>query len=311
MLLVEMIRYSIIIPHKDTPLLLQRCLDSIPIQEEIQVIIVDDNSDRSKVDFSKFPGLGRLYTEVYFMKEGKGAGYARNIGLQRVKGEWVLFADADDFFTKDLPQLLTQYKDTNYDIIFFLTYSVYSDDLFRKASRDHNNKYIQNYLREPSSITESQLRYGFIEPWGKMIRTDLILNNHIFFEESVIVNDYRFSLSIGHAAKNILAVNKTIYTVTHSNNSLTYQKGTYLQTKSRIMTFNNAFHFFKKNNLPLIRDHLSITMPQVLKNNPIWFIRISFALLKQNPRNICNIIYSFHLIPAKIKNKLKEKIMAF
>lgn len=34
--------YSIIIPHKNILKLLQRCLDSIPERDDVQVIIVDD-----------------------------------------------------------------------------------------------------------------------------------------------------------------------------------------------------------------------------------------------------------------------------
>ena len=36
--------FSIIIPHYDIPDLLMRCLKSIPVSEDIQVIVVDDNS---------------------------------------------------------------------------------------------------------------------------------------------------------------------------------------------------------------------------------------------------------------------------
>ena len=45
--------YSIIIPHKNTPKFLQRCLDSIPQREDLEVIVVDDNSDPNIVDFDK------------------------------------------------------------------------------------------------------------------------------------------------------------------------------------------------------------------------------------------------------------------
>ena len=77
--------YSIIIPHKNTPRLLERCLYSIPTWDEIQIIIIDDNSNSESVDFSHFPGNGRKNTEVLFTKEGKGAGYARNIGLSHAR----------------------------------------------------------------------------------------------------------------------------------------------------------------------------------------------------------------------------------
>ena len=37
--------YSIIIPHHNTPDLLQRLLHSIPQRDDLEVIIVDDNGD--------------------------------------------------------------------------------------------------------------------------------------------------------------------------------------------------------------------------------------------------------------------------
>jgi glycosyltransferase involved in cell wall biosynthesis len=93
--------FSVIIPHKNRPDLLQYCLNSIPRRKDIQIIVVDDNSDEDKVNFNKFPGLDDEYVEIYLTKEGKGAGYARNMGLKHAKGKWLLFADADDFFTEN------------------------------------------------------------------------------------------------------------------------------------------------------------------------------------------------------------------
>ena len=55
-------KYSIIIPHKNIPVLLQRCLDSIPIRDDIQIVIVDDNSSSEIVDFDNFPGMQRNNT---------------------------------------------------------------------------------------------------------------------------------------------------------------------------------------------------------------------------------------------------------
>ena len=66
------INYTIIIPHKDIPDVLQRCLDSIPQSEDAQVIVVDDNSDPENVNFAHFQRLDRTDVERYFTREGKG-----------------------------------------------------------------------------------------------------------------------------------------------------------------------------------------------------------------------------------------------
>ncbi|MBQ5445892.1 MAG: glycosyltransferase family 2 protein, partial [Lachnospiraceae bacterium] len=88
--------FSIIIPHYDIPDLLMRCLKSIPVSKEIQVIVVDDNSPEADTYLEKYPELSRPYLEFIRTTKGGGAGYARNIGLEHAKGEWLLFADADD-----------------------------------------------------------------------------------------------------------------------------------------------------------------------------------------------------------------------
>ena len=73
--------YSIVIPHYNSPNLLQRMLDSIPQREDIQVIVVDDCSTRQNVELLKQCHHSNL--EIVYLPENKGAGYARNIGSIR------------------------------------------------------------------------------------------------------------------------------------------------------------------------------------------------------------------------------------
>lgn len=300
-----MITYSIIIPHKNIPYLLRRCLDTIPKQEDIQIIVVDDNSDPNQVDFSTFPGTGELYTEVYFTKVGGGAGYARNVGLKRAKGEWIIFVDADDFLTENALMLMRKYHNSDCDIIYFTNRSVYSEDIKRSAQREHNNPRVFNYLRASSLVAEGQLKYGFPEPWGKMIRTSLIQGNDIYFEESIVDDDYRFSLDIGYAAKKITAEKESLCVVTYREHSLSSQKPSYQIVKTRVHIFNRAHTFFKKNRLPIFRHHYSYTMIWLLRFKPIWYVRICISLLKESHKNIVNIMDSFRIIPKMFKEKLK------
>ena len=163
-----MIEFSIIIPHHNIPNLLQRCLDSIPERDDLEVIIVDDNSSTSKVDFQTFPGLNKNGVTCIFDKTGGGAGYARNIGLKCAKGKWVLFADADDYYNKEeLNNFLNEYKDSSYDVIYFNAQSVNEKgDIFPKQCRV--NKYFKAIQKNKSWGLEG-LRYNTWEPWTKMI----------------------------------------------------------------------------------------------------------------------------------------------
>ena len=55
---------------------------------------------------------------IIFTKEGKGAGYARNTGIKYVKGKWLLFSDADDYFSENVNRLFDDYENSVMDVIY-------------------------------------------------------------------------------------------------------------------------------------------------------------------------------------------------
>ena len=90
-----MVNYSIIIPHRGAPELLQRLLDSIPQRPDVQVIVIDD-------------------------PDGRGGGYARNQALPQATGRWLLFADADDFYAEGFLDVLDAYVNRDdLDAVYF------------------------------------------------------------------------------------------------------------------------------------------------------------------------------------------------
>ena len=211
--------YSIIIPHKDIPELLQRCLDSIPVRYDVQVIVVDDNSDPEKVDFDHFPQWQGKRYEYYLTKEGKGAGYARNVGLEHAKGRWVVFADADDFFSDGFNALLDEMVDTEEDLIYFDYINVLSSDITRQdTSRIWLRSFIADYLS--GEILERSLRVRFPVVWSRIIKSDLIKRHNIRFSETKWGNDVLFSALIGSKAKSIRVSDRIGYVVTTREGSL-------------------------------------------------------------------------------------------
>ena len=213
-----MIYYSIIIPHKNTPDLLQYCLDSIPVRDDVQVIVVDDNSDADKVDFEHFPHWKGDNYECCFTKEGKGAGYARNVGLGHATGKWVLFVDADDFLLPAVGEIFDEEKDTEADIVFFRPKAVMLEDRKTPSKRSHYIEVlIDSFLKNGD---ETPLRCGWESPVSKFIKFDLIQNHRIRFDEIKYANDVLFMVSSGVLAKTIEFRDKPYYCITESGNSL-------------------------------------------------------------------------------------------
>lgn len=215
--------YSVIIPHYNSPDLLMRCLASIPDREDIQVIVIDDNSSADVVDFTNFPGKERIYTTLLFNKDNQGAGHARNLGLERATGKWLIFADADDFFLPNAWNTFGKYAESDYDIIYFQYTSVNSETLQPDARQRTYGKYFDAYFANPNQYTLDHLRFRHDIPWGKMIRKSIVDNNHIVFGETKYCNDTLFSTKVALLSKSIAVEKEPVYCVTSSSNSLIHQ----------------------------------------------------------------------------------------
>jgi len=213
--------FSIIIPHYDIPDLLMRCLKSIPVSEDIQVIVVDDNSPDADTYLERYPELSRPYLEFIRASKNGGAGYARNIGLDHAKGKWLLFADADDFFVGNMYDIINTHVESDADVIYFQKRAVYSDNLNCKSSRSgYIDKIMDIYLKTGDEVP---VRTRYNVPWGKMIKKSLVENHHICFEEIKYSNDILFSVHVGCLAKKIEAIDTVLYVVTYHEGSATYE----------------------------------------------------------------------------------------
>src|SRR5699024_5954198 len=96
----KMKQVSIIIPHFNSVKLLEKLLLSIPKYNDIEVIVIDDNSTEG---IEKFSILKKSveFEHIKFLMNNTGvqsAGTCRNIGLKAATGKWILFADSDDYF---------------------------------------------------------------------------------------------------------------------------------------------------------------------------------------------------------------------
>ena len=213
-----MINYSIIIPHYNIPDLLIRCLKSIPIKEDVQVIVVDDNSPDADTYLERYSELSRPYLEFIRTTKSGGAGYARNVGLEHARGRWLLFADADDFFVGNMYDIINTHVESDADVIYFRKQAVYSDDINRKSTRSgYLDRIMDIYLKTGDELP---VRTRHHVPWGKMIKKSLIENHRIRFEEIKYSNDILFSVHVGCLAKKIEAIDTVLYVVTSREGSL-------------------------------------------------------------------------------------------
>lgn len=217
-----MINYTFIIPHHNDPENLERCIKSIPIRDDIEIIVVDDNSKPENI-----PKLKQKYLKIITIPSylSKGAGKARNIGLSLAKGKWILFADSDDFYEKDFIFYLDQFINSKFDIIYFDIF--YSYNIKNKKEVWHNqySHYIRLYNKKPTSkYIIAKIKFLLYVPWNFMVKNEYIRRINAYFEEIPKGNDCLFKITIGKHTNNITVIDKKIYYWIYNKNSTTHKK---------------------------------------------------------------------------------------
>ncbi|MBO5563942.1 MAG: glycosyltransferase family 2 protein [Bacteroidales bacterium] len=210
--------YSVIIPHYGIPDLLMRCLASIPEREDIQVIVVDDGSPDAGTYIRRFPELSRPDLIWIAAPHNGGAGYARNLGLGKAEGKWLVFADADDYFLPEAWKIFDRYAASDNDLICFRFTSALSDDLSRKGER--NDEWDQILARYTCTGDDSVLRYSWRLTLSRMIRKRIVDENGLRFEQVQYSNDAVFSAKVGWAAGKVAACLDPVYCLTKREGSL-------------------------------------------------------------------------------------------
>ena len=238
-----MINYSFIIPHKNCPGLLQRCVDSIPERDDVQVIVVDDNSEEGKKPSLK----ERKNIQVILLDatQAKGAGRARNLGLTHAEGKWLLFADADDYYNEGFLDVLDNELNDGIDVLYFDFYNNFNiTDSSEEPTKYHN--YLVEYIENPDShFRENRVKFGLNAPWNKVYRSDFVKDNKVYFEEIPAGNDIRFVHSCGALANRIKCISDKLYYYIKNKDGITNKKMTKEAIVKRIKTSSSHVRFIQ------------------------------------------------------------------
>lgn len=209
-------KVSIIIPHHNSSSLLKRLLESIPISLNAQIIVVDDDSKED--EYGLVENLRSEFDFELYKNEGRTAGGARNTGLKYAVGNWLIFADADDFFTEGLFSLVMSHAESDADVIFFNVSSQVSET----GKRAHRDAHIKSlFMKYKATNDERYLRCMYLVPWGKMYRRSFVEEKDIWYEERIAGNDMWFAIRTGVEADKIEIDERELYVCTISEGSIT------------------------------------------------------------------------------------------
>lgn len=236
---------SIIVPHYNTPDSLVKLINSIPDRDNVEILVVDDNSNVNLTGLMEYIE-GRKNVVFYKNDSGKkGAGASRNIALSHVQGKWVLFADADDFFVEGFYDRVAPYLDSSCDMVYFPPTSM---DMRTGETSSRHVMYmelVEAFAKEPSLKHLTEMKYGFCTPWSKLIRTSVFRDNHVEFDQIMVSNDIMCMTKCAFYSKKIEASADVIYCVTRGGKTLTSEKDE-ARFDTRIQVLVNRYTFLRE-----------------------------------------------------------------
>ncbi|MTM83978.1 glycosyltransferase, partial [Turicibacter sanguinis] len=186
------IKISIIIPVYNVESYLKECLKSIQYQtfSEFEVIMINDgSSDRSGEICEKFTKADSRF-KVYHITN-HGVSYARNYGMEKSKGEYVLFVDSDDFLEVDaLKKINTILGNKDYDLIMF--------GIKKHVGENQHSMYadIKTGSYRVKEVISTLIQHEYINAPIKVYKKNLLRKHRIFFNVNLdIGEDLLFNIS--------------------------------------------------------------------------------------------------------------------
>ena len=235
--------FSVIVPcWRGAVQYLPKLFDSIPEKEEIEIIVVDNSKEALRREEI---ASDREITLLHSAPE-RHAGGSRNDGMAVAKGKWLLFADADDYYTPDAFDIYYEHLDTNAEIVYTGMGGVYIDTGEHSDRGDGYALMCHEYCKGVRS--ELSMRIGFSSPCCKMVSHDLVDREGLLYDEIRAGNDIYFSLTSGYLAKKIEVVDAVTYIATVNRGSLT-QRRDYEVIKARLYSKLHCNEFLKKHGL--------------------------------------------------------------
>lgn len=251
---------SVILPTYNVEKYLEQCLDSVQKQsyKNIEVIVVIDGAtDRSGEIATVFEKKDKRF-HVYY-QSNQGSGPARNHGLSKAHGEFIVFVDPDDWLDEKFIETLLEFQQTK-DFDFVTSGSInITYQLNKKVKRTETE------LQEIHFTTQTSARENYwylfensliLAPTAKLYKMSLIKQYNIEFPDlrrsQDIVFNYRYFNIINSAG--VCPYNGYYYRIISSQTRLKFKKDYY---KTIILLYNDIQELCKQWNVLLNQEKVN------------------------------------------------------
>lgn len=191
-------RLTVAIPARNDAPGLLRLLDRLGrLGCAAHVVVVDDGSDRplEAAALARAAALPGDALTLLRHETPRGPGTARNLALAHVPTDHLLYLDADDLPTAELPPLLADLKGETFDVCLFKHHDTRAEQELAWGQMPWDEAHWQaaglalGALREATSEATAHLSRTANYPWNKIYRTAFLRERGIGCSEIMVHED--------------------------------------------------------------------------------------------------------------------------
>ncbi|SDQ14436.1 bifunctional glycosyltransferase/CDP-glycerol:glycerophosphate glycerophosphotransferase [Virgibacillus salinus] len=289
-----MAKISVIIPVYNTEEYIDECINSLIRQtyKNIEILLVNDNSGEKCTQLLENITLKDNRIKLFHLQERKGAGAARNLGIQESTGDFIYFMDSDDYLPEKTLQILIdnikqnniirgKFKYTN----FSSSMAIIFDGLFK----------IHNYTDTKYNLLENYFAVNYL------IRKDFVLKEGLSFSEDVeVFSDLAFMVPAYIHAEQIAHVKEAIYFKRKRNDPISNPSLSQYDKSHQI----NDFIFIYNDLKDTYRDKSAI---EFLDKQMLNFYRKDIVTYFKNSHEIDTFYERLSNTVSRINNRLINK----
>lgn len=199
-------KISIIIPIYNVEKYLPKCLDSIlswDFKNWEAILINDGSADNSGKICDQYAMKEHRFHVIH--QKNQGVSSARNAGLEKANGEWIMFIDADDWVDGNL--LFKQIENLNLEDIQSILFGICIDN-----GNESYNILPKNENYSLSHETSKLPYYGSLGFCNLIYRRNLIEQLHLRFSTNLKMGeDMEFMMKYHVKVQNIITIPFPIY----------------------------------------------------------------------------------------------------
>lgn len=244
---------SVVVPVYNTEKYLKRCLDALVNQtidhSLLEIIIVNDGSTDGSADIlNEYKVMYPQLIKIFF-KENGGQATARNLGIEKATGEYIGFADSDDYVDRTLfEKLYKAATDNDADLVECHYHSMLECD---EKGADGLPLYTEIGTRGKirSHLNSRELFFDpQVSPWNKLYKKEILLEGKVRFPEKVIYEDTAFYIkAIPYIKKQVYIDEKLVYYSVRRNSTMTSNQGK--RVGDILTVLEDILEYYKNNGL--------------------------------------------------------------